>query len=52
MAGMDAPQSKSNNFQQLRALVDELDADGNGRLSFLEWACLIFEKKVSQRLQV
>ena len=31
-------------FKQLRVMVSRFDADGNGRLSFEEWACVVFDK--------
>ena len=33
-----------DSFQQLRDTFDEMDMDGNGQLSFMEWACIVFGK--------
>ena len=35
-------------FQELRAAFDAADTDGDGRLSFLEWACLSFRKHLEE----
>jgi len=35
-------------FKQLRVMVSRFDADGNGRLSFEEWACVVFDKSFGE----
>ena len=47
-AGGPAEAHDGRSFKQLRVMVSRFDADGNGRLSFEEWACVVFDKSFEE----
>lgn len=35
-------------FQELRAMISDMDVDNNHRISFIEWCCAVFHKPYAE----
>jgi Ca2+-binding EF-hand superfamily protein len=39
---------ETKTFLELRAMVSDMDSDGNHRISFLEWCCALYQKNYAE----